>query len=59
MPDYLFIHTKRFSKNQFFKEKNPTIVQFPLKGFELKNRKYDLIANLVHCGSANDGYYKV
>jgi U4/U6.U5 tri-snRNP-associated protein 2 len=58
VPDYLFIHTKRFSKNQFFKEKNPTIVQFPMTGFEFAGRKYDLAANLVHVGSATDGSYK-
>jgi U4/U6.U5 tri-snRNP-associated protein 2 len=31
MPDYLVIHVKRFTKNSFFIEKNPTIVNFPVK----------------------------
>ena len=35
LPNYLFIHIKRFSKNSFFKEKNATIVNFPIKNLEL------------------------
>ena len=31
MPDHLVIHVKRFTKNSFFIEKNPTIVNFPVK----------------------------
>ena len=34
LPEYLFIHIRRFSKNTFFKEKNPTIVNFPVKNLE-------------------------
>jgi U4/U6.U5 tri-snRNP-associated protein 2 len=30
LPRYLLIHIQRFSKNDFFMEKNPTLVQFPL-----------------------------
>lgn len=33
LPQYLIVHIKRFSKNtQHFAEKNPTIVNFPVKG---------------------------
>ena len=35
LPQYLVIHCKRFAKNQFFMEKNPTIVNFPLVGLDL------------------------
>ena len=35
LPRYLFLHVKRFSKNNFFKEKNLTIVNFPIKGLDL------------------------
>lgn len=31
LPDYLILHIKRFTKNNFFVEKNPTIVNFPVK----------------------------
>jgi len=64
MPNYLVIHIRRFSKNSFFKEKNPTIVNFPLKNFDLKEvigigAKYDLIANVIHSGKADSGSYRV
>ena len=35
LPHYLIIHVKRFYKNEFFMEKNPTIVNFPIKNFDL------------------------
>ena len=36
LPKYLIVHIKRFSKNtQQFVEKNPTIVNFPVKGLEM------------------------
>jgi U4/U6.U5 tri-snRNP-associated protein 2 len=35
LPKYLVFHFKRFSKNNFTKEKNPTIVSFPLKGVDM------------------------
>lgn len=31
MPSYLLLHLKRFVVNNFFVEKNPTIVNFPIK----------------------------
>ena len=31
----MVLHMKRFMKNQFFREKNPTIVNFPVKNLEL------------------------
>jgi U4/U6.U5 tri-snRNP-associated protein 2 len=35
LPKYLVLHIKRFTSNQFFTEKNPTIVNFPVKGLHL------------------------
>ena len=64
LPNYLFIHIKRFSKNQFFKEKNPTIVNFPIKNLDMNeifglNVQYDLIGNVIHSGKADSGIYRV
>jgi U4/U6.U5 tri-snRNP-associated protein 2 len=35
LPQYLIIHVKRFHKNDYFIEKNPTIVNFPIKNLDL------------------------
>ncbi|KAH9968690.1 hypothetical protein BC827DRAFT_1164837 [Russula dissimulans] len=58
LPPYLVIHYKRFTKNNFVEEKNPTIVNFPLKGVDFRDYLssteqhpspvYDLIANVIH-----------
>uniref|UniRef100_A0A7S0R5S7 Ubiquitinyl hydrolase 1 n=1 Tax=Chlamydomonas leiostraca TaxID=1034604 RepID=A0A7S0R5S7_9CHLO len=68
LPQFMCLHMKRFTKNNFFVEKNPTIVNFPVKNMELKDiiplpedarsTKYDLVANLVHDGKANEGTYR-
>lgn len=31
LPQYIILYIKRFTKNTFFLEKNPTIVNFPIK----------------------------
>ena len=68
LPRYLFLHVKRFSKNNFFKEKNLTIVNFPIKGLDLTelvsptpktSQVYDLIGTTIHMGKAESGAYKV
>ncbi|KAJ1692852.1 hypothetical protein LUZ63_009550 [Rhynchospora breviuscula] len=73
LPKYLILHMRRFTKNNFFIEKNPTIVNFPVKNLELKDyiplpmpkgneklrSKYDLIANIVHDGKPGEGCYRV
>ncbi|XP_038691230.1 U4/U6.U5 tri-snRNP-associated protein 2-like [Tripterygium wilfordii] len=73
LPQYLILHMRRFTKNNFFVEKNPTLVNFPVKNLELKDyiplptpkenertrSKYDLIANIVHDGKHDEGYYRV
>ncbi|KAL7285603.1 hypothetical protein ACG7TL_000707 [Trametes sanguinea] len=37
LPPYVILHFKRFTKNQFVEEKNPTIVNFPLRGLDFKD----------------------
>lgn len=73
LPQYLILHMRRFTKNNFFMEKNPTLVNFPVKNLELKDyiplpapkeneklrSKYDLIANIVHDGKPGEGSYRV
>ena len=60
LPKYLIFHLGRFTKNNFYLEKNHTIVNFPVKNLEMKpyfasssedplvSAKYDLIANICH-----------
>lgn len=42
LPPYLILHIKRFTKNNWFLEKNPTIVTFPIKNLDLKDCMYSL-----------------
>ncbi|CCI39402.1 unnamed protein product [Albugo candida] len=35
-PRYLILHVKRFTRNNFFVEKNSTIVNFPVKNLEIR-----------------------
>ncbi|KAM3131536.1 hypothetical protein pb186bvf_016320 [Paramecium bursaria] len=65
-PKYIIVHMKRFMMNNFFMEKNPTIVSFPLHSLDLgailglnKQLKYNLVANVCHEGNAKVGFYKV
>ncbi|KAG2449802.1 hypothetical protein HYH02_005325 [Chlamydomonas schloesseri] len=37
LPRYLALHYRRFTKNNFFIEKNPTLVNFPVKNLELRD----------------------
>jgi len=58
LPQYIILHFKRFTKNVFVEEKNPTIVNFPLRGLDFREyldappthplTVYDLIANVTH-----------
>jgi len=36
LPKYLVLHYKRFVENNWFLEKNPTLVNFPLKNLDMK-----------------------
>ncbi|OEH79031.1 ubiquitin carboxyl-terminal [Cyclospora cayetanensis] len=70
LPRYLVLAVKRFSKNNFFIEKNPTIVTFPVKNLDLREyvhpdalednsvTRYNLVANICHHGKPHDGFYK-
>jgi len=59
LPRFLAVSVKRFVKNQFFMEKNPTIVNFPAKGLEMQSAAgtatYDLIANIMHEHDVGEG----
>ncbi|VDO20725.1 unnamed protein product [Haemonchus placei] len=71
LPEYLIITYKRFHKNQWFVEKNPTIVNFPISNVDLfdclsedtrsdhKYTTYDLVANIVHDGKPDQGTYRI
>ncbi|KAF2072126.1 hypothetical protein CYY_006571 [Polysphondylium violaceum] len=67
LPNYLILCVKRFSKNNFFLEKEPTIVNFPLKNLDLtdylpKNTpasKYNLLSTIKHEGQPNSGTFSV
>uniref|UniRef100_A0A8C5EKX9 ubiquitinyl hydrolase 1 n=1 Tax=Gouania willdenowi TaxID=441366 RepID=A0A8C5EKX9_GOUWI len=71
LPPYLIFCIKRFTKNNFFIEKNPTIVNFPITNVDLreylteeaqiteKNTTYNLVANVVHDGKPTEGAYRI
>jgi U4/U6.U5 tri-snRNP-associated protein 2 len=44
LPRYLLLSITRFTKNRFFVEKNPTIVNFPARNLNLKGSIADLPA---------------
>lgn len=62
LPPYLLFHIKRFSKNKFVDERNPTIVTFDARNLDMAPYVepnpahhppgepiwYDLVANIVH-----------
>ncbi|KZT55404.1 cysteine proteinase [Calocera cornea HHB12733] len=67
LPPYIILNFKRFTKNNFVEEKNPTIVNFPLRGVDFReyldnpligqSTVYDLVANVTHestAGTARD-----
>jgi U4/U6.U5 tri-snRNP-associated protein 2 len=37
LPNFLALQFRRFTKNNFFMEKNPTLVTFPVKNLELRD----------------------
>uniref|UniRef100_A0A915ER39 ubiquitinyl hydrolase 1 n=1 Tax=Ditylenchus dipsaci TaxID=166011 RepID=A0A915ER39_9BILA len=71
LPEYLIITYNRFNKNQWFVEKNPTIVNFPISNVDLydclaedarakhKYTTYDLISNVVHDGKPDTSTRKL
>ncbi|KAJ3242632.1 hypothetical protein HDU81_000077 [Chytriomyces hyalinus] len=71
LPSFLIFHMKRFTKNNFTAEKNSTIVNFPIRGVDMReyldpsvqeeNTLYNLVANICHDGKPGvvEGSYKV
>lgn len=65
LPPFLILFIKRFTKNTFFIEKNPTIVNFPIssidvgEAFGIGSVCYDLIANIVHEGQHKSGTWRM
>ncbi|XP_056001735.1 ubiquitin carboxyl-terminal hydrolase 15-like [Ostrea edulis] len=66
LPEILIIHLKRFSYNRFYRDKIDTIVEFPIRGLNLKKYVidpchgpvlYDLIAVSNHYGGLGGGHY--
>jgi len=69
LPKYMILFIKRFNNNTFFVEKNPTVINFPVKGLDMsdflsidpkvrdinKHTTYDLIANISHDGEPGSG----
>ncbi|XP_003746510.1 U4/U6.U5 tri-snRNP-associated protein 2 [Galendromus occidentalis] len=70
LPMYLILYMKRFTKNTFFTEKNPTIINFPINNVDFSDllspelrrvnpeNAYELVANIVHEGEPNKGTYR-
>lgn len=40
LPPYIILNFKRFTKNVFVEEKNPTIVNFPLRGLDFRECEF-------------------
>jgi U4/U6.U5 tri-snRNP-associated protein 2 len=36
LPPFVLLHFRRFTKNNFVEEKNPTVVNFPLRGLDMR-----------------------
>jgi U4/U6.U5 tri-snRNP-associated protein 2 len=67
MPEFMIVHFKRFVMNNFFLEKNSTIVRFPLTGLDLaplsassdaSSGTYSLVSTVCHEGKPEGGNYK-
>lgn len=68
LPPYLLLSVRRFARNRFFTEKNPTIVNFPVRGLDFRAAlppgalpaaaaaaaaaPYDLAVSISHVGDA-------
>ena len=56
LPPYLIFHIKRFSKNKFVSERNPTIVTFPTRSLDL-SPYIEPTASKLPDGKANPNYH--
>ena len=66
LPQFLILHIKRFTHNNWFLEKNSTIVNFPMRHLDLRGclhpsaiadnpvTRYSLLTMIKHEGSAED-----
>ena len=54
---YLVFFIKRFGQNRFFREKNSTVVRFPVRRLELGG-SWNLVAAIVYEGDVKSGRYK-
>lgn len=43
LPKYLILHYKRFYRNNFSEEKNPTIINYPVKQVSFSDCKFILL----------------
>ena len=58
---------QRFSTNKYFVEKNPTIVNFPVRNLDIQDYtlgltqgyRFNLLANVFHEGDSELGVFKV
>lgn len=67
LPQYLIIHLKRFSYNRYWRDKIDALVEFPIRGLDLRKyilnsdnhdvNVYDLIAVTNHYGGLGGGHY--
>lgn len=44
LPPFVILHFRRFTKNNFVEEKNPTIVNFPIKGVDMQDCECYLVS---------------
>ncbi|XP_062618442.1 ubiquitin carboxyl-terminal hydrolase 4-like [Saccostrea cucullata] len=66
LPEILIVHLKRFSYNRFYRDKIDALVEFPVRGLNLRKyiinpyhgpATYDLIAVSNHYGGLGGGHY--
>jgi hypothetical protein len=57
LPYILILSLKRFKYNENYNFKLRQLITYPIKDFELKNKKYDLFGVVCHYGSINSGHY--
>jgi len=60
---YIVFCIKRFGQNRFFREKNSTVVRFPVRRLELGmlgdvSGSWDLVAAIAYDGDVKSGRYK-
>ncbi|BBH02699.1 Ubiquitin C-terminal hydrolases superfamily protein [Prunus dulcis] len=59
LPQYLILHMRRFTKNNFFNLELKDYIPLPTpRENERLHSKYDLIANIVHDGKPGEGSYR-